>query len=331
MNKDSRIYVAGHTGLVGSAVVRELRRKGYTNLIIHDHFKNHNEKGFDKNANGVDLRCGDCVLDLFYQEEPEYVFLAAAHAGGIKEAIDHPVEMLSDNILIQTNVINACHEFGVKKLINFGSSCLYPVDAEQPYREEQLGTGKTDENWSYAVAKLAGIELCRAYHRQHGSNFMTVMPCNIYGINDRFDEFGHVIPSLIRKFHGKDSMSIWGNPETKREFLYSDDLATICVNLMEGYCYEDLKDGVLNVGSGVEVSMLDLVETIRKIVRTRATHDAVYSFDGKSDKAGVPSKLMDSSRMRALGLEPKITLEDGIRRVFDSYCACDKSGKRQAA
>jgi len=296
---------------VGSAIVRELERKGYKNLITFT-------------SKEVDLTYPDdndrysfsTTESVFGCERPEYVFLCAANVGGISKAINKPVDLLSDNLLIQTNVINACHEYGVKKLINFGSSCMYPVDGKQPYTEEQIGTGKTDENWSYAVAKLAGIELCRAYHRQYRSNFMSVIPCNLYGINDRFDEYGHVIPSLIRKFHEQDIVRVWGNPETKREFLFSDDLAKFCVQLMEDGDYESLYDGIINVGSGEEVTMLELVETIRGIVN----NTACYSFEGKSHKSGVPSKLMDSAiAYFNFGWEAKTTLEDGIRGVYEWY------------
>uniref|UniRef100_A0A6H1ZGV3 Putative NADH dehydrogenase n=1 Tax=viral metagenome TaxID=1070528 RepID=A0A6H1ZGV3_9ZZZZ len=301
MEKNSRIYIAGHTGLVGSAVVRELRRRGYVRIQVSD-------------SSVTDLRDRYKTRSWFGAYGPEYVFLCAAHAGGIKEAIGHPVEMLSDNILIQTNVINACKEFGVKKLINFGSSCLYPVDAEQPYREEQLGTGKTDENWSYAAAKLAGIELCRAHHRQYGRNFMSVIPCNIYGINDRFDEYGHVIPSLIRKFHEGGVVELWGDGNAKREFLYSDDLAEACVLLMEGYTYSDLVDGVVNIGSGEETQICGLKAVISNTVKNYTLN--TWNF---SKPSGVPSKLMDSSRMRAFGWKPKTSLEDGIRKVYGWY------------
>lgn len=316
MNKNSRIYVAGHTGLAGSAIVRELERKGYDKITFYLHEQ-------------LDLKKKKRVFELFAGHDFEYVFLAAAHAGGIKEAIENPVGMISDNLRIQTNVINACNYFGIKKLIFLGSSCMYPVDGKQPYTEEQLGTGKTDENWSYAVAKLAGVELCRAYHRQYGCDFMTVMPCNLYGVNDKFGENAHVIPSLIGKFHEQDSVKIWGHPETKREFLYSDDLAKACVMLMEGYTYDDLFDGVINVGSGEEVSIADLVETVKDIVNP----ESVYAFDCKSDKAGVPSKLMDSSRMLKLGWKPETHLNVGIAEVYEWYKnrTFSESGKRAAS
>ena len=286
----------------------------------------------DKNSHARfkhDLRDADYVRSVIGTFSPKYVFLAAAHAGGIKEAIEKPVEMLSDNLLIQTNLINACHEYGVKKLINLGSSCLYPVDGKQPYKEEQLGTGKTDENWSYAVAKLAGVELCRAYHRQYGDNFMTVMPCNLYGINDKFGENAHVIPSLIEKCHKNDEVIMWGKPETRREFLFSDDLAKACVMLMEDHNYDDLFDGVINVGSGIETTIQKLCLKITQVVQK----EVIFYFKGK-EPCGVPSKLMDSSRMRALGWEPTTSLEDGLKEVYRWYietCSCDKSGSRKAA
>ena len=311
MNKDSRIYVAGATGLAGSAIYRELVSKGYTNII----------------TKRVDLRQIADTFILFVLEEPEYVFLSAAHAGGIKEAIDNPVEMLSDNLLIQTNVINHCHEFGVKKLIFLGSSCIYPVDATQPYKECDLGKGRTDENWSYAVAKLAGVELCRAYNKQYGSNFMSVMPCNLYGYNDNFDlDKAHVIPALMRKFIENETVEVWGSrggyfKTPRREFLFSDDFAKACVMLMESRDYSDLHDGIVNIGSGYDVEIDNIIHHLNRIVGKR---EIIYN---DKQPGGIESKLLDINLIKSLGWKPETELYEGIEKVYADYCTCGKSGK----
>jgi len=239
------------------------------------------------------------------------------------EAINKPAEMLIDNLFIQANLTEACKEFKVKKFLNIGSSCIYPVDGEQPYREEQLGTGKTDENWSYAVAKLAGIELCRAYHKQYGCNFMTVIPCNLYGINDNFGDNGHVIPMLIRKIHDSRTYQIWGDGSPKREFLYIDDFTECAVNLMENCEYDYLYDGVVNIGSQVEISIGDLAGLIYNTIYPDLNGLGLYDY---SKPSGVPSKLMDSSRIRDLGWKPKTSLQEGIKRTYAYYRTLSKSG-----
>lgn len=243
------------------------------------------------------------------------MFLCAAHTGGISEAINKPAEMIIDNLAIQSNVIDASKEVGVKKLLFLGSSCIYPVDGKQPYNEEQLGTGKTDENWSYAVAKLAGIELCRAYHKQHECNFITAIPCNMYGINDNFGENGHVIPSLICKFYQarNDLVEIWGDGTTKREFLYSDDFAEAAIMLMEDYNYEDLVDGVINIGTGEETSISDIVNAISVLNAGKR-----YIFNREKPN-GVPCKLMDNSRITEFGWKPVTFLESGIANTVSWY------------
>ncbi len=316
MKKDSRIYVAGHTGMAGSAIVRELERKGYENILA-------------ESSHDYDLTGEDDVEGLFNKHIPEYVFLAAAHAGGIKEAIDKPGEMLYHNILIQTNVIEACRTLKVKKLINLGSSCMYPIRATQPYREEYIGDGKTDENWSYAVAKLAGLELCRAYHRQYGCNFMTVLPCNMYGYNDSFDlDKAHVIPALIRKFHEGNTVEVWGhNPENNtphhkaggglysphREFLWSDDFAEAVVMLMEKHDYDDLYDGVINIGYGLDVEIQTVLWHLQMVIGKR---EIVWNPD---KPLGVRSKLLDISRIKALGWESKTSLREGLEKLNDWF------------
>lgn len=289
--------------------MRELQRKGYENLICYR----------------VDLTNRFQVWDLFLKEYPEYVFGAAAHAGGIMEAINKPAEMLIDNLFIQANLTDACKEFGVKKFLNIGSSCIYPVDGEQPYKEEQLGTGKTDENWSYAIAKLAGIELCRAYHKQYGCNFMTAIPCNLYGPNDNFGENGHVMPMLIRKFHeAKDEVIVWGDGSTRREFLYSDDFAKCAIMLMEKHNHEDLYDGVVNIGIDFDWPVDQLVKIIRKIVNPNIVH--IY-MQGEDKPSGIPSKLMDSSRIMELGWKPETSLKEGIKKVYEWYLENRASGE----
>lgn len=317
MDKNSRIYVAGHSGLAGSAIVRELKRRGYENIIA----------GYDKDGLRVDLRNAAHTDAFFNQFKPKQVVMAAAHAGGIKQAIDKPAEMLYDNILMTTNVIEACRKFGVKKLINLGSSCIYPVNATQPYKEEFIGQGRTDENWSYAVAKLAGVEMCRAYHRQYGSNFMTVMPCNLYGYNDNFDlEKAHVIPALIRKFTENDKVEVWGGKgdgyyTPMREFLFTDDFAEAVVMLMENHNYEDLYDGVVNIGYGADVEIATVVSYLQRIIGERKI---VYNRD---KPLGVRSKLLDITRIKALGWRPKTTLYEGMEKVNAEYRARCESGE----
>jgi GDP-L-fucose synthase len=313
LDKNSRIYVAGHTGLVGSAVVRELERKGYRNIVT--------QKGWD-------LRFQYETAQWLEDKFVEYIFNCAAHAGGISEAINKPAAMLYDNLMIQANIIDACKRYGVKKLLNIGSSCIYPVNGQQPYKEEQLGEGKTDENWSYAIAKLAGIEFCRACHRQFWSDFITAIPCNMYGPNDNFDlERSHVIPALIRKTieSGKrkdvdiwEDVEVWGDPSPKREMLFVDDFAKAAVFLMEECEYEDLVNGVINVGSGIHHSIGDIVDIIRNTAFDVDRKTVYYKYN-PTKPTGIKSKLMDVSRINALGWKAETTLKEGIRKTYEWY------------
>jgi len=253
-------------------------------------------------------------------EKDSWIYVAGGTGlTGTAEAIGKPAGMIYDNLMIQANIIHACYMNGVKKLLNLGSSCIYPLDGEQPYKEEQIGDGKTDENWSYAIAKIAAVEMCRAYYREYGCNFISAIPCNLYGPNDNFGDNGHVIPMLIRKFHEAKAhkgsvVKVWGDGTPRREFLYSDDFAECAVMLMEKYDFEDLCNGIVNIGCGEDVTINSLRETISDVVES-------YPFVKQEfDKPnGVPSKLMDSSRIRKLGWEPKTSLKEGIKKTYDHY------------
>jgi GDP-L-fucose synthase len=304
MNKDSRIYVAGHRGLVGSAIVRELLRQGFENIITATHAD-------------VDLSSQAEAYSLFEMENPEYVFLAAAKVGGIVANNSNPVEFLQNNLTIQTNVIQLSHQFAVKKLMFLGSSCIYPRMAPQPIKEEYLLTGPLEPtNEWYAVAKIAGIKLCQAYRKQHGCDFISVMPTNLYGPGDNYDlNNSHVIPGLIRRFHeakesGADSVTLWGSGSPRREFLYVDDLARACVFLMENYSHEQ----IINIGSGTDITIRELAEMIRIVV----------GFQGEikwdtSKPDGTPRKLMDSSRIQAMGWAPEYFFEAGLLSAYADF------------
>ena len=305
IDKRDCIYIAGHTGLVGSAIYRELLKQGYFNSFgFH-----HSECDL---SNTIETRM------LFEERKPKYVFMAAALAGGIKKAIDYPAEMLERNILIQTNVIKQAFLSNVEKLIFIASSCVYPVDGEQPYTEDQIGTGRTDENWSYAIAKIAGSELCHAYHKQYGKNFLSVVPCNMYGPNDNFDKkYSHVIPALIRKCHEakEDTVELWGDGEARREFLYSEDFAEACVDIMEKVDYDDI-NGVVNVGAEKQLRIADVFHIICSVLNKPL--QAVYS----GNTPGIASKLMSLERLHnVIDWQPKTVLSEGIRRSYDSFCS----------
>jgi len=307
MHPDNTVYVAGHRGLVGSAIMRRLREKGYRRLIL-------------RTRGELDLRDQAAVRAFFERERPEYVFLAAARVGGIYANATYPAEFIYDNLAIQTNVIEAAYRCGVRKLMFLGSSCIYPKFAPQPMREEHLLTGALEPaNEPYAIAKIAGLKMCEAYNRQYGTDFLAVMPTNLYGIGDNFDlRTSHVIPALIRKFHeakraGADFVEVWGTGNPRREFLYVDDLADACVFLMENYSARDL-GGFVNVGTGTDLTIRELAETIRRIVG----YEGEIRFNPEKPD-GTPRKLLDVSRITALGWKPKVSLEEGLRRTYEWY------------
>ena len=307
MDKKAKIYIAGHRGLVGSALERKLRQEGFTNLLL-------------RTSKELDLRRQQDVEVFFERERPDYIFLAAAKVGGIMANNTYKAEFIYDNIAIASNVIHAAYKFKVKKLLNLGSSCIYPKLSPQPMKEEHLLTGLLEPtNEPYAIAKIAAIKLCRYYNEQYGTDFLSAMPTNLYGPNDNFDlETSHVLPALIRKFHeakvsDAGAVTIWGSGEPYREFLYVDDLAAACVHLMKKYHSADVGEFV-NIGTGKDITIKDLAQTIRDIVgfKGEIRHD-------RSKPDGTPKKLLDISRMRALGWEPKIELEEGIRKSYQWY------------
>ncbi len=302
--RDARIYVAGHRGLVGSAIWRELERRGFTRLIGRTHAE-------------LDLLDGAAVRRFYAHEKPEYVVDAAAKVGGILANDTHPAEFLFQNLQIQNNLIHGAHEAGVHKLLFLGSSCIYPRLAPQPMKEEYLLSGPLEPtNEWYAVAKIAGIKMCQAYRRQYGCDFISAMPTNMYGPNDSYDlQNSHVLPALIRKFHEAKvvkapTVTCWGTGAPLREFLYADDLARACVFLLEHYSQEQF----INVGSGSEVSVRELAETVKQVVG----YSGEIVWDA-SKPDGMPRKLMDSSRLFALGWRPQVSLEAGIRLAYEDF------------
>jgi len=304
VEKSAKIYVAGHQGLVGSAILRKLISEGYSNIVT---------RSFQE----LDLRDQIAVNEFFKKEKPEFVFLAAAKVGGILANNTYPVDFLRDNLLIQTNVIDAAYRYGTRKLLFLGSSCIYPKFAPQPIKEEYLLTGELEPtNEPYAIAKIAGIKLCQAYNRQYGTNFISVMPTNLYGPGDNFDlETSHVIPALIRKFHeskikGKDQVVVWGSGKPFREFLHVDDLADACLFLMHNYNSSE----IINIGTGMDLSIAELAYLIKDIVG----YDGNIVFD-TSKPDGTPRKLLDVSKIFNMGWKPRITLEEGIRSTYSWY------------
>lgn len=306
MEKNAKIYVAGHRGMVGSAIVRALRNAGYTNIVA-------------RSSSELDLRNQAAVATFFEQERPEYVFLAAAKVGGIHANNTYRAEFLYDNLALELNIIEASYRTGVKKLLFLGSSCIYPKFAPQPMHEEHLLTGTLEPtNEPYAIAKIAGIKLCEAYRDQYGCNFISAMPTNLYGPNDNYDlNNSHVLPALIRKFHeakveGKAFVEVWGDGSSLREFMHADDLAAACLYLMESYN----EKGFVNVGTGEEVSIRTLAETVKEAVG----FEGELRFD-TSKPNGTPRKLMDVSRLHAAGFQHKISLTEGIKGVYADFLA----------
>ncbi|MFN3917585.1 MAG: GDP-L-fucose synthase family protein [Flavobacteriales bacterium] len=301
MQKNAKIYVAGHRGMVGSAIVRQLQKEGYTNLVV-------------RTSAELDLRNQQAVNDFFATEKPDYVFLAAARVGGIHANNVFRAEFLYDNLAIQINIIDAAYRNGVTKLLFLGSSCIYPKSAPQPLKEGYLLTGTLEyTNEPYAIAKIAGIKLAEAYRDQYGCNFISAMPTNLYGSNDNYDlNNSHVLPALIRKFHeakteGKPQVEIWGTGTPKREFLHVDDLAAACLFLMNNYNEKQF----VNVGTGEDLSIKELALLIKSVVDYNG--ELVFNTD-KPD--GTPRKLMDVSKIHELGWKHKISLEEGIKSVY---------------
>lgn len=302
MNTNSKIYIAGHRGMVGSAIIRKLQTEGYENLLT-------------RTSKELDLRNQTAVNEFFETEKPDFVFLAAAKVGGILANNTYRGEFLYDNLMIQNNVIHAAHVYEVKKLMFLGSSCIYPKMAPQPLKEDYLLTGTLEPtNEPYAIAKIAGIKLCDAYRAQYGSNFISVMPTNLYGPNDNYDlNKSHVLPALMRKFieakrDNKPSVTMWGTGSPKREFLHADDLADACYYLMQNYN----EPGLVNIGTGEDIAIIDLAKLIKKIV----------GFEGeieldRSKPDGTPRKLMDVSKLHSFGWKHQISLEQGVRMVYE--------------
>jgi GDP-L-fucose synthase len=304
MNKDVKVYVAGHRGLVGGAVVRGLKLQGYGNLLLRTHRE-------------LDLTRQDQVNDFFDREKPAVVIMAAAKVGGIHANNTRPAEFIRDNLMIQDNVIDAAYRAGVGKFVFLGSSCIYPKMAPQPIKEEYLLTGPLEPtNEWYAIAKIAGLKMCQAYRRQYGFNAISLMPTNLYGPGDNFDlTNSHVLPALIRRFHeavenGDDSIAIWGSGTPRREFLHVDDMADAVIHLMRTYDEE----GIVNLGWGEDVTIRELAE----MVAEATGFDGTLVFDA-SKPDGTPRKLLDTSRLTALGWKPKITLVDGIERTYEWF------------
>lgn len=303
MNKDSKIYIAGHRGLVGSAIVKKLQEWGYTNLIY-------------RTSDQLDLRKWDDVFSFFSTHKPEYVFLTAARAGGVLALSTYKVESMYDSLQIQTNVLQASYMFGVKKLLFLGSNCMYPKLAAEPLKEECIGAGKLEPTTEfYATAKIAGYKMCQAYNEQYGTDFITAIPVNLYGENDKYDlQKAHVMPALLRKFkEAKESNSpnveVWGTGNQRREFMHSEDVADACIFLMLNYSGSE----AVNVGSGYDTSIRGLAYQIAELVGYEG--EIIFNTDRPD---GIKSKLLDNSKIIKMGWEPEIDLTTGIQRVYKS-------------
>jgi len=309
--QDALIYVAGHSGLVGSAIARRLEQEGYSNLLL-------------RSRSELDLISQASVEEFFKKEKPDYVFLAAAKVGGILANNNYPADFIYTNLMMQTNVIHSAYRYGVKKLLFLGSSCIYPKFAPQPMKEEYLLTGPLEPtNEPYAIAKIAGIKMCQSYNRQYCTNFISVMPTNLYGPNDNFElDTSHVLPALIRKFHeaklnDAKSVTVWGSGSPYREFLYVDDLADACVFLMKNYNAHpesDLGLSIINVGTGEDIMIKDLAWMIKGIVG----FEGDIEWDG-SKPDGTPRKLLDVNKINTLGWKTKTSLDEGIRKTYEWY------------
>lgn len=304
MEKNAKIYVAGHRGMVGSAILRKLKSLGYDNLIT-------------RTSKELDLRDQQSVQDFFLEEKPEFVFLAAAKVGGILANNTYRGEFLYENLSIQNNVIHFAHQVKVRKLMFLGSSCIYPKHAPQPLREDALLTGPLEPtNEPYAIAKIAGIKMCEYYRQQYGDDFISVMPTNLYGINDNYHpENSHVLPALIRKMHeakinNQPSVKVWGSGEPLREFLFADDLADACVFLMQHYSETQF----INIGVGTDIRIRDLAERIKEIVR----YPGALEFD-REKPDGTPRKLMDVTRLHTLGWKASTNLDEGIKIAYEDF------------
>lgn len=308
MDTNSKIYVAGHTGLVGSAIVRKLEEQGYKTLVVRTHEE-------------LDLTDAQAVKEFFEFEKPEYVFLAAARVGGILGNSRYPVEFMLENLKIQNNIIENSYKTGVKKLLFLGSSCIYPKITAQPISEPQLLSGQPEPtNEGYALAKICGIKLCNAYNKEYGTNYLSVMPCNLYGINDTYDEENsHVIPMLIRRFHQakvfrQNSVTVWGSGNQLREFLYADDLAEVLVLLMEAYNAADIGEWI-NVGSGTEISIKELAETIKDVIG----YSGEIIFDTTKPE-GVNRKLLDNTKISRITQIRRTNLKTGLVAAYADFC-----------
>lgn len=304
MERQARIYVAGHRGLVGSALLRKLRAQGFENLVY-------------RTREELDLRNAEEVGAFFRRESIEYVFLAAAKVGGILANDRYPAEFLRDNLLIAANVIDAAYRSGVRKLLNLGSTCIYPKLAPQPLRESYLLSGELEPtNEPYAVAKIAAIKMCEAYNRQYGTRFISAMPTNLYGPHDRFDPVNaHVLPALLLKFHeakerGLPEVEVWGTGTPRREFLHADDLADACLFLMERYEGNE----IVNVGVGEDISILELAERIQRVVG----YEGRLTFD-RTKPDGTPRKLVDTAKLSGLGWKPRISLDEGLASTYEWF------------
>lgn len=313
MEKDAKIYVAGHGGLVGSAIVRSLKRSGFHNII-------------GRRSSELDLTRQQDVESFFKKERPEYVFLSAAKVGGINANNTYPAEFIYINLAIECNVIHAAYKYGVKKLMFLGSGCIYPRIVPQPIKEEYLLTSELEKtNEAYAIAKIAGLKLCEYYNKQYGTNFISTMPCNLYGEGDNYNlTTSHVVPAFIRKFHDAKeqdapTVTIWGTGKAMREFLHVDDVADACLYLMEHYSGNEW----INVGIGEDITIAELAALVKKVVGYNG--EIVYDT---SMPDGTPRKLLDSSKLFDLGWRPKISLEEGLNRVYQDYLIHSETYRR---